>query len=60
MVVVGVDVHKQIHTFVAVDEVGRELGHKTFPAITAGHRAAVMWRGCCGVSSDRPSPGWRP
>jgi transposase len=50
MVVVGADVHKRTHTFVAVDEVGRELGHKTFEATTAGHREAVRWaRGKFGV-----------
>ena len=43
MVVVGADVHKQTHTFVAVDEVGREFGHKTFPATTSGHQDAVRW-----------------
>jgi transposase len=43
MVVVGADVHKHTHTFVAVDSVGRELGHKTFPARTAGHQDAVRW-----------------
>jgi len=43
MVVVGADVHKRTHTFVAVDEVGRELGSKTFEATTAGHRDAVRW-----------------
>lgn len=43
MVVVGADVHKRSHTFVAVDEVGRELGHKTFPATTPGHQDAVRW-----------------
>lgn len=43
MVVVGADVHKRTHTFVAVDEAGRELGHKTFDANTAGHQAAVRW-----------------
>lgn len=43
MVVVGADVHKRTHTFVAVDEVGWELGHKTFEATTVGHQAAVMW-----------------
>lgn len=43
MVVVGADVHKRTHTFVAVDEVGRELGHKTVPATTAGHQDAVRW-----------------
>ena len=43
MVVVGADVHKRTHTFVAVDEAGRELGHKTVEATTAGHRAGVRW-----------------
>jgi len=43
MVVVGADVHKRTHTFVVVDEVGRELGHRTFPAVTAGHQDAVRW-----------------
>ena len=43
MVVVGADVHKRTHTFVAVDEAARELGHHTFPATTEGHRAAVRW-----------------
>ncbi|AKS36170.1 transposase [Mycolicibacterium goodii] len=43
MVVVGADVHKSSHTFVAVDEVGRKLGSKTVRATTAGHRAAIAW-----------------
>jgi len=43
MVVVGADVHKRSHTFVAVDEVGRRLGEKTVTATTEGHRAAVIW-----------------
>lgn len=43
MVVVGADVHKRSHTFVAVDEVGRKLGEKTVGATTEGHRAALMW-----------------
>ena len=43
MVVVGADVHKRTHTFVAVDEVGRKLGEKTVEATTAGHAEAVMW-----------------
>src|SRR4051794_29912669 len=43
MVVVGSDVHKRTHTFVGVDEAARELAHKTFPATTDGHRAAVRW-----------------
>ncbi|MDA2895515.1 IS110 family transposase [Mycolicibacterium sp. BiH015] len=43
MVVVGADVHKRTHTFVAVDEVGRKLGEKVVPATTAGHHDAVVW-----------------
>jgi transposase len=43
MVVVGADVHKRTHTFVAVDQAGRELGHKTFDADSTGHRKAVAW-----------------
>src|SRR6187401_3526941 len=43
MVVVGVDVHKRTHTFVAVDEVGRNLGERVVKATTEGHRQAVAW-----------------
>jgi transposase len=43
MVVVGADVHKRTHTFVAVDQAGRELGHKTFDADSTGHHKAVAW-----------------
>lgn len=43
MVVIGSDVHKFTHTFVAVDEVGCQLGVKTVKATCVGHREAVMW-----------------
>jgi transposase len=43
MVVVGADVHKRTHTFVAVDEVGRKLGERVVKATTVGHRQAVQW-----------------
>ena len=36
MVVVGADVHKRTHTFVAVDEVGRKLAEKVVAATSAG------------------------
>jgi|GEM_PF-5653111 len=42
MVVVGADVHKRTHTFVAVDEVGRKLGEKVVAATTAGHRHEAL------------------
>lgn len=43
MVVVGADVHKRTHTFVAVDEVGRKLGEKVVAATTAGHHQGLCW-----------------
>lgn len=43
MVVVGADVHKRTHTFVAVDEVGCKLGERVVAATSAGHEKAVMW-----------------
>lgn len=43
MVVVGTDVHKRTHTFVAVDEVGRKLGEKVVAATTCGHSKALAW-----------------
>lgn len=43
MVVVGADVHKKTHTFVAVDHSGREVGQLTVKALTVGHMKAVMW-----------------
>lgn len=43
MVVVGTDVHKRTHTFVAVDEVGRKLDEKVVTATTEGHRKALVW-----------------
>jgi transposase len=43
MVVVGADVHKRTHTFVAVDEVGRKLGQLTVKAEGKGHDKAIRW-----------------
>ncbi|WNG86076.1 IS110 family transposase [Mycobacterium sp. ITM-2016-00317] len=43
MVVVGTDVHKRTHTFVAVDAVGRKLAEKVVPATTGGHLKALAW-----------------
>jgi transposase len=43
MVVVGTDVHKRTHTFVAVDERGRELAQMTVEANGKGHDKAVRW-----------------
>src|SRR6201991_51037 len=43
VVVLGVDVHKDTHTAVAVDEVGRNRGERTVRAIDAGHRRLGGW-----------------
>jgi transposase len=43
MVVVGADVHKRTHTFVAVDEVGRQLGQIMVHADGKGHARALRW-----------------
>jgi transposase len=43
MVVIGADVHKHTHTFVAVDQVGRQLRQLTVEATSKGHHRALMW-----------------
>lgn len=43
MVVVGTDVHKRSHTFVALDGVGRKLGQISVKATSPGHAKAIMW-----------------
>ncbi len=43
MVVVGADVHKRSHTFVAADAVGKKLGQLTVDATTKGHQKALAW-----------------
>lgn len=43
VVVVGTDVHKRSHTFVATDEAGRQLGQVSVEATPTGHDKAVAW-----------------
>lgn len=43
MVVVGADVHKHTHTFVAVNEVGKRVGQLTVAAAGKGHAKALGW-----------------
>jgi transposase len=43
MVVVGADVHKRTHTFVAVDAVGKQVGQLTVAATSVGHAKALGW-----------------
>jgi transposase len=39
----GVDTHADVHVAAVVDQVGRVLGTRAFPATAAGYRAAVAW-----------------
>lgn len=43
MIVVGVDGHKNTHTLVAVDPLGRRLAQLTVTARPAGHEKAIAW-----------------
>ncbi len=43
MMVVGVDPHKQSHTAVAADELGRKKAQKTVRARRDGHRELIAW-----------------
>jgi transposase len=39
----GVDTHTDTHTAAALDEMGRLLGHQTFPATAAGYTQLLRW-----------------
>jgi transposase len=43
MVTVGTDSHKHTHTFVVVDDNGRELAQRTVKATPSGHLEALRW-----------------
>ena len=43
MMVIGVDPHKQTHTAVAVDELGRKQAQQTVQARRDGHQALIGW-----------------
>jgi hypothetical protein len=43
MMVIGVDPHKQTHTAVAVDELGRQHASRTVQARREGHQALIAW-----------------
>jgi transposase len=42
-VVLGVDTHADAHVAVALDGLGRRLGHKTVPSTEAGYAVLVAW-----------------
>lgn len=43
MVTLGIDVHKDTHTTVAVDEHGRTIADRTVRATDQGHQSLVAW-----------------
>ena len=43
LVILGVDTHADAHVAVALDGLGRRLGHKSVPATEAGYAALVAW-----------------
>jgi transposase len=43
LVILGVDTHADAHVAVALDGLGRRLGHKTVPSTEAGYAALVGW-----------------
>lgn len=43
MIVLGVDPHKQTHTIVAVDALGRHVAELTVAARSPGHQRAIAW-----------------
>jgi transposase len=42
-VIGGVDTHAGVHVAGMVDQAGRVLGAREFPAAAAGHAAALAW-----------------
>jgi len=42
-VIGGVDTHKQTHYAAAIDDQGRLLGHREFPATDSGYRHLLAW-----------------
>src|SRR5215217_5518819 len=43
LVILGVDTHAEAHVAVALDSLGRRLGHMTVPSTEAGYAALVGW-----------------
>jgi transposase len=43
LVILGVDTHSDAHVAVALDGLGRRLGHKTVPSTETGYAALVGW-----------------
>lgn len=53
VVLIGADVHKNSHTFVAVDAAGKQIGQITVRATHAGHEKAYRWARKSFIEQDR-------
>ena len=52
--VVGVDTHKDVHVAVVLDQLGRRLAVREFPATDAGNTQLTRW---LAGSAQSPMPG---
>jgi hypothetical protein len=55
----GVDTHADVRVAAAVDQVGRVLGTRAFPADTAGSQAALAWMSAHGELAKGGGGGHR-
>ncbi|MDO5619157.1 IS110 family transposase [Kocuria sp.] len=53
VVLIGADVHKNSHTFVAVDAAGKQIGQITVRATHSGHEKAYRWAKKSFIDQDR-------
>lgn len=53
VVLIGADVHKKSHTFVAVDAAGKQIGQVTVHATHSGHEKAYRWAQKSFIEQDR-------
>lgn len=53
VVLIGADVHKNSHTFVAVDTAGKQIGQVTVRATHSGHEKAYRWARKSFIEQDR-------
>jgi transposase len=53
VVFIGADVHKNSHTFVAVDRAGKQIGQLTVAANSRGHEKAYRWACKAFIDQDR-------
>lgn len=53
VVLIGADVHKNTHTFVAVDAAGKQIGQITVRATHSGHEKAYRWARRSFIEQDR-------